>query len=762
MNLPPFSFAVLDTETTGFVPKVHRVIEYAAVRVEGGETVDTAEYLFSIPGEIPPLIQTLTHIKPEMLQGQPDFATMQREIEQKLGGVDLLVGQNLGYDIGMLRGEGMDLSERAWVDTSMLASLVFPELPSFSLPFMSKTLGLTHEPAHRALGDVNATLELFGRVWERLCEMDSEQTAFAKSVMGQSSEGYRILFDALEGKGKGASWIQPRVRRSEDRDTGHITIDPPKVGTVSLREETLDPACLQTVLRSAVQEDNVVRWIAVKNLETSLRRLTVPDDVTVLHPPQLLLNPDAGDALKKQKTFTPDEAFLCLKLAWWNPRTRNDVALHGGEKDVWNGRLACTDATPAYTDQFTQKSRAFLLDHRQLLQLLSDPTSAKHLENAHVIVDDASMLEDTATKAFGDFLGLDYLRAATKDDAQLLRITDLLALFCEKIRGGEDQYLLTPADLRKPEAQALRSDIDTLMAPVLSPVEGLPALPAKTEELLKAARALLEENLPETHLVWIERRMDGALMLQSAPKRVDTMLKNVLYDRHPTTLLVPTGAGGHLPEIVPPESAVQTESSEGFPVCPLPIRFPTDSGLLQILHNPPKGKTIILAGSKRTIEQSYTVHAERLEAAGITLICQGMNGGQGRMEAEFAAAEGSAILMITPFMYEGLDFPEGMADLLVMETVPFDHPNHPVLALRRNHYKNAFNEYNVPRLEFRLFRLLRSFCRHKRDGAEVMVLDKRLHEKDYGKRIKAYMQECEGVEPKINGEVAPSQMKMPL
>ncbi len=753
MKLPPLSFVVLDTETTGFVPKVHRVIEYAAVRVEGGEVVDTAEYLFSIDSEIPPMIQTLTHIKPEMLQGQPDFATMRPEIEKKLAGVDLLVGQNLGYDIGMLRGEGIDLSERAWVDTSMLASLVFPELPSFSLPYMSRVLNLTHEPAHRALGDVRATLELFVRVWERLSELDAKQAAFAKEVMGQSSEGYRILFNALEGNGKGATWMKPRERAHHTRSGETVTLTVPATGTVELREETLDPGCIQGVLDAAANDTSAVRWIAVKNLEGSLRRLDIPADVTVLHPPQLLLNPAAAELLATQSTYSPDEAFIRLKLAWWNPRIRNDVALHGGEKDVWNGRLACTDASASYTDQFKQKSRAFLLDHRQLLQLLGDEATAKHLEGGHVIIDDASMLEDTATKAFGNFIGLDYLRAAASGDDQLLRITDLLALYCEKIRGGEDQYMLTPADLRKPEASALRSDIDTLLA--------IPALPPKTEELLRAARALLEENLPETHLVWIERRMDGALMLQSAPKRVDTLLKNVLFDRFPTTLLVPAGTGEHLPEIVSPDTPVHTEESSGFPTCALNVQFPKDTGLLSILQNPPPGKTIILAGSKRTIEQAFTVHAERLDAAGVTLICQGMNGGQGRMEGEFSAAESPAILMVTPFMYEGLDFPDGTADTLVIESVPFDHPNHPVLALRRNHYKNAFNEYNVPRLLFRLFRLLRSFCRHKRDGAEVIVLDKRLHEKDYGKRIMEYMGRCGESLPSTKAQ-KPTQLKMPL
>lgn len=736
MKLPPLSFAVLDTETTGFIPKVHRVIEYAAVRVENGDVVDTAEYLFSIDSEIPPMIQTLTHIKPEMLQGQPDFPAMHAEIAKKLDGLDLLVGQNLGYDIGMLRGEGLDLSDRPWVDTSMLASLVFPELPSFSLPYMSKAMGLTHEPAHRALGDVRATLELFVRVWERLCELNAEQSAFAKEVMGKSSEGYRLLFNALPGDGPGASWMEKRMRPRHARSGDALTLTVPPAGTVELSEETLDPGCIQSVIDAAAVDTSVVRWIAVKNLEGSLRRLDIPAGVTVLHPSQLLLNTDAAAALGKQETFTTDEAFLRLKLAWWNPRTRNDIAIHGGEKDLWNGRFACTATDAAYTNQFTQKSNAFLLDHRQLLLLLTDVQTSAYLEGAHIIIDDASMLEDTATKAFGGFLGLDYLRAAAGDDEQLLRICDLLALFCEQIRGGEDQYILTPADLRRSEAAALRSDITTLLA--------VPALPPKTEELLRSALAMLNENLPETHLVWIERRMDGALMLQSAPKKVDLMLKETLYDRFRTTLLVPAGTGGKLPEIVPPQMPLHTETSTRFPVCHLPVDFPQDSGLQGILQNPPPGKTIILAGSKRSIEQAFTVHAERLDAAGVTLVCQGMNGGQGRMEAEFAAADSPAILMVTPFMYEGFDFPAETADRLIIENVPFDHPNHPVLAWRRNNYRNAFSEYNVPRLLFRLFRLLRSFCRHKRDDAEVIVLDKRLHEKDYGKRVMRYMRDCGG------------------
>lgn len=733
--MPPFSFVVLDTETTGFVPRVHHVIEYAAIRAEGGEITDTYEQLFSVREEIPPHVQVLTRIKPEAIAGQPTFEELRDDIARRLDGVDLLVGQNLAFDIGMLRGEGIDLSERPWVDTSMLASLVYPEFRSYSLQYMSAQLKLHHEPAHRALGDVRATLELFMHVWERLLELSPAQLTFAKEVMGKCSEGYRLLFDALpEAGGEGATWIGPRSRPDVADKGGRVRLDPPPVGTVELHEEGLSADCLQDILNASAIDTSVRRWIAVKNLESALKRVRVPGGVTVVHPPQLLLHPDAAATLAAQESYTPEEALLRLKIEWFAPRTRNDLPVHGGEKDYWNGRLACAATSPVYVDQFKADTQAFLLDHRQLLSFLADPHHAAHgalTPDCHIVVDDASMLEDTATKAYGHFLSLDALRAGAADDEALVRFTDLLALFCERIRGGEDQYFLTPADLRRTEAALLRTHLNELLART--------DLAEKMTEQLRAARALLEENLPERDIAWIERRMDGSLSIVSAPKHADVLLQRFLYDRYPTTLLVPKGSGGVLPEIVPPEAKSRLDPGDGFAPCPLTVSFPTEMSLTSFLQNPLPGKTILLANSKRLIEQAFILHTENLEKEGVTLICQGLNGGQGRMESEFIAADSPAVLMVTPFMYEGLDFPSDTADRLILDAVPFDHPNHPVMSRRKQRYRNAFSEYAMPRLEYRLFRLMRAFCRHKRDGAEILVFDKRLVEKDYGARLQRYM-----------------------
>jgi len=60
------------------------------------------------------------------------------------------------------------------------------------------------------------------------------------------------------------------------------------------------------------------------------------------------------------------------------------------------------------------------------------------------------------------------------------------------------------------------------------------------------------------------------------------------------------------------------------------------------------------------------------------------------------------------------DQPEGTVDRLIIDTLPFDHPNHPIASRRKEHYNNGFEDYLLPRVQHRLFRLLRKFCRHRK------------------------------------------------
>lgn len=733
MPLPTLRYLVLDSETTGFIPKTHRIIELAWVLVENGVIVTEFESLLSITEPIPPMVEVLTHIKTADLSGKPAFKEVVGQLEAALTPETIVVGQNIAFDISMVKGEGLDLSSYPTFDTAMLASLAFPEARSFSLSYLSRILGLPHEPVHRALGDVRATMALLDACFARFGELGDEQLAALRMFLGRSTPGLKALASALPSKGavKAPAWLT--VERGHPAVRAGTTIDliPPDIGAVALREQAATDDTLGQLLATPLGKPEKRRLIAVKNLESTIRQTILPEDTVAVFPPQFLLEPASAERLLAQPTLSADEATLATKLHWYQPRVRRDIPLHGDERAVWNGVLASTRTSDTYRRQFAALPAMVLIDHQQLLQFASEESpeaEALLAPGSHIVITDASMLEDTATRAFGAELNIDDIRAASQGHAALTSLTDLLCIFVEKL-GGEDIRYLVPHDLDSREVKGLREQLAALSVDV--------ALPERTRHLLNQAERVLAADALAGRLAWVERRRGGGIYLHSAPEKASDLLAKHLYAKVPTTLLLPPGKEGDEAPIVPMETKSERlpPAADERPIV-IELAGPT---LEEILRAPPAGKTIILLGSKRAIETAFIVHAEKLEALGVTLICQGMSGGQGRMEAEFLAAEGTTVWLLTPWTYEGSELPKESVDRLIIETLPFDHPSHPVLGRRAMRFRDGFSDYMMPRLEQRLFRLLRTFAHQRRGVGEAMVLDRRLFGKDYGRRIQAYL-----------------------
>ena len=736
MQFPDLSLVILDTETTGLLPRVNKIIEFASVRIEGGKVADEYEQLISIDGDIPPHVEVLTRIRTSDLQGKPSFEEAREEILKHIGEDAIIVGQNIPYDIEMLKGEGIDLSERPWIDTSMLASLVFPEFDSYSLGYMSTVLSLNHAPVHRALGDVHATMELLSKCWERLIELPEDLYAQAQEVMSRTSEGYQCFFEALPkptaaNRPKWLNMSAVVVKKASNGIHG-ITLQKPDA-TVALIEEPTAPGVLEELIATAVADESTVHWIAVKNLESTARRLNLPKEVRVLAPPFLLLDPESGEQLLAQESFTPDEATLALKILWYRPRAQSDFPLHGNEVAVWNGKLACTEESTAYTDQFSDLPSVLLLDHRQILSFAADPKHTGHgalTKNSHVVIDDASMLEDTATKAYGWNCALQHLRAAAEGNNILTKLTDLTELWAERTRNSQDIRYLAISDLQNPNVRGM---LDLLEESLQD--SSIPRLALR--QLSHLQQILHVDNLKD-RIAYIELRYNGDLHIHSVPERIGTFLQKHLYAQHPTTLLIPPGSANTLREILPADTKTDMQPLIQASI-PFTLSYPENMKIDDLIADPPAGKTIVLMNSKRSIDDVYIKYAEELEKRDITLICQGLSGGAGRMRANFVASEETTLWLLTPWSYEGVSLPPSTANQLVLLSLPFDHPSHAVLSRRAEHYQNAFTQYSLARLQHRLFRLLRTFSGHCTKGADVLLLDDRLRTKGYGKEILSYL-----------------------
>lgn len=154
---------VLDTETTGLNPSSCSLLEIAAIRMRGSETVDTFQ-TFVDPGRaIPPEITELTGITQADIVGAP---TPREAVAAfaKFAGDCNLVAHNASFDqqFIMRQASPSDLLGQ-WVDTLSLSQIVLPRLKSHRLLDLAAAFGLS-TPTHRAMDDTVA----LGALWRIL------------------------------------------------------------------------------------------------------------------------------------------------------------------------------------------------------------------------------------------------------------------------------------------------------------------------------------------------------------------------------------------------------------------------------------------------------------------------------------------------------------------------------------------------------------------------------------------------------------------
>ena len=154
---------VLDTETTGLNPSSCSLLEIAAIRMRGSETVDTFQ-TFVDPGRaIPPEITELTGITQADIVGAP---TPREAVAAfaKFAGDCNLVAHNASFDQQFIMRQASpgDLLGQ-WVDTLSLSQIVLPRLKSHRLLVLAGAFGLS-TPTHRAMDDTVA----LGALWRML------------------------------------------------------------------------------------------------------------------------------------------------------------------------------------------------------------------------------------------------------------------------------------------------------------------------------------------------------------------------------------------------------------------------------------------------------------------------------------------------------------------------------------------------------------------------------------------------------------------
>lgn len=757
MLLPDLPLTVLDTETTGFIPRVNRVIEFASLQVLEGKITNEYECLIGIPTEIPAYIETITRIYNKDIVDKPPFEELRSEIEARIGTDTIIVGQNIQFDIRMLKGEGVDLSERSTLDTSMLASLVFPEFASYSLPYMSELLKLDHAPVHRALGDVRATTQLLSKCWERLHELTPQMYADLQNIMQRAPSAYKQLF-ALVPEPVASSPVPTWL--TQKSTTVPVALEPlvlpdTAIDHVQLVEQSLNKHTIARIVRGLPQEPDHTHIIAVANLD-QCSPLDHIEGVGIIEAATSILDVQQKENLLAQTAFTDDEATLAVKLLWFTPTTKDDMPLHGGEKDICKSRLACHEQSSQYLAQFTKLPPIAILSHWQLLRLINTPANQIGLidqaSQCTITVENATLLEDTATKAFGHMCDCHLVRVASTGTPELEAFVDVLQLWLERIRNAQDILFIDKSILNALDAVQIRSQLTQLLE------QKLYGNNTTLQNALESLQYILDPSEFTANIVWLELGRDDRQIVHSVPKLIAAQLQSKLYDRFAVRLLVPPTSDTSLATIVP--NTTETTLVPNDYAAELTISHDSSINGDQIFKDPPAGKTIVVVGGRKRLEDVYIAYTESLEAQGVTLLCQGFSGGMGRMQAEFDAHEGDIIMVLSGFQVEAMHLQRAQVGQFFIESLPFDHPNHPIVSKRGELFNNAFMDYSLPRLEQRLYRICKIFAAIALPGATITVLDARISTKKYGAHIAAFLEDMNPMVDTVHKSNEPPQMSL--
>ncbi len=150
--------AIVDVETTGGSPVLHRVIEVGVVRIEGGELVGTYQQLVNPGIPIPKFITEITGITDRTVQDAPHFETIAPELFKHLEGA-VFVAHNALFDYSFLRHEfsrqGFGFAFE-YMCTVRLSRALFPEHPRHNLSALIDRFELPCKNRHRALDDALA------------------------------------------------------------------------------------------------------------------------------------------------------------------------------------------------------------------------------------------------------------------------------------------------------------------------------------------------------------------------------------------------------------------------------------------------------------------------------------------------------------------------------------------------------------------------------------------------------------------------------
>ncbi len=297
--------------------------------------------------------------------------------------------------------------------------------------------------------------------------------------------------------------------------------------------------------------------------------------------------------------------------------------------------------------------------------------------------------------------------------------------------------------------------------------EAIGSLGTNLQRISEAALQLNAMFLsPDSNFIyWIEKQPEsGRLTLQIAPLHVGNLMEKYLWHEKKSIVLTSATLTAH-GEFDYLRNRLSADEADD-----LTVGSPFDyenSAMLYLPNNIPEptkgyeyqkmveqsivrlakttgGRMLVLFTSYAQLKKTSQAIASSLGDVDIQVYEQGEGASANTLLETFRETD-RAVLLGTRAFWEGVDIPGNALSVLVIVKLPFAVPSDPIVAARSETFDDPFGEYSIPEAILTFRQGFGRLIRTQSDRGVVVVLDRRISSKKYGRFFVESLPECKVV-----------------